>query len=118
MNTITLTNLIKALINGNDYPEGTNIIINRNELAYCNNVSMYNNLFYIHKETGSYLYVQHTDDENYVRINIILPNETLKDSYYKHHLADNFGDNHYYWDKLDNNYKSSEFTVEYKYEIS
>ena len=30
MNTITLTNLIKALINGNDYPEGTNIIINRN----------------------------------------------------------------------------------------
>ena len=27
-------------------------------------------------------------------------------------------DNHYYWDKLDNNYKSSEFTVEYKYEIS
>lgn len=60
------------------------------------------------------MYVQHTDDENYVRINIILPNETLN----KRHLADDFADNPYCWDKLDNDYESSEFTVEYKYEIS
>ena len=71
MNTITLAKLLKALINGNDYPAGTNVIINRKELVYCDNKSWYNNLLYMHKETGSYLYVQHTDDENYVRINII-----------------------------------------------
>lgn len=118
MNTITLAKLLRALINGNDYPAGTNIIINRKELVYCDNISWYNNLLYMHKETGSYLYVQHTDNENYVRINIILPNETLKDSYCKHHLADDFADNPYCWDKLDNDYESSEFTVEYKYEIS
>lgn len=38
MNTITLTRLLRALINGNDYPAGTNIIINRNELVYRDNV--------------------------------------------------------------------------------
>lgn len=38
--------------------------------------------------------------------------------YCKHHLVDDFADNSYYWDKLDNDYESSEFTVEYKYEIS
>lgn len=114
MNTITLTKLLRALINGNDYHAGTNIIINRKELVYRDNISWYNNLLYMHKKTGSYLYVQHTDDENYVRINIILPNETLN----KHHLADDFADNPYCWDKLDNDYESSEFTVEYKYEIS
>ena len=118
MNTITLAKLLRALINGNDYPAGTNIIINRKELVYCDNISWYNNLLYRHKKTGSYLYVQHTDDENYVRINIILPNETLKDSFCTYHLADDFADNPYCWDKLDNDYESFEFTVEYKYEIS
>lgn len=119
MNTITLTELVNALINGNDYPAGTNVIINRNELTYCNDISWYNNLFYRHKETGSYLYVKHTDDESDVRINIVLPNETPKDSYWKHHLADDFSDT-YYWDKLDIDYEyeTPEFTVEYKYELS
>ena len=47
MNTITLAKLLRALINGNDYPAGTNIIINRKELVYCDNISWYNNLLYI-----------------------------------------------------------------------
>lgn len=51
MNTITLAKLLRALINGNDYPAGTNIIINRKELVYCDNISWYNNLLYRHKKT-------------------------------------------------------------------
>lgn len=50
MNTITLTKLLRALINGNDYPAGTNIIINRKELVYRDNISWYNNLLYMHKK--------------------------------------------------------------------
>ena len=52
MNTITLAKLLRALINGNNYPAGTNIIINRTELVYCDNISWYNNLVYLTKETG------------------------------------------------------------------
>lgn len=87
-------------------------------LTYCNNISWYNHPIYKHKETGSFLHIQHTDNFNDVKIYIILPNENIENSYYKHHLADDFGDNPYYWDKLDDDYESSEFTVEYKYEIS
>ena len=116
METITLTQLIKTLIDGNDYPDGTNININRNELIYDDKLSVYNNLYYKHQPTGSFLFVQHTDDENDVKIHIILPNESPENDYWKHHLADDWG-NGYVWDKLDD-YKSSEFTVEYKYEIT
>lgn len=119
MKTVTLTQLIKTLIDGNDYPEETNIIINKNELTYDKVLSVYNNIYYIHQPTGAFLYVQHFDDENDVKINIILPGETLKDSYGKHHLTDDWADNPYVWDKLDDDYDSTkdEFTVEYKYEI-
>ncbi len=118
MNIITLTELINTLINGNDYPSGINITINRNELIYDNTLSVYNNLYYKHQHTGAYLFVQHTDDENYVSIHIILPNESPKTDYWKHHLADDFGDNPYVWDKLDDDYESTEFDVEYKFEIT
>ena len=118
METITLKILIQNLIQGNDYPTGTNIIINRKELVYCDNISWYNNLLYMHKETGSYLHVQHIEDENEVRIYVILPNETVKYSCWKHHLADDYADNSYYWDKLDNDYDFSDFTIEYKKEYN
>lgn len=102
---ITLTQLIQTLIDGNDYHEGTIITINKNELTYDNSLSVYNNLFYKHQPTGAYLYVHHTDDMNDVSIHIILPNESPKNDYWKHHLADDFGEG-YVWDKLDDDYNS------------
>lgn len=117
METITLTQLINSLINNNDYSDGTNIIINKDELIYDETLSVYNNLYYKHQLTDAFLFVQYTDDENFVRIHLILPNENPKDSFWKHHLADDWGDG-YVWDKLDDDYESSEFTVEYKYEIT
>ena len=115
---ITLTELINSLINGNDYPEGIAVTINRNELIYDKSISVYNNLYYKHTKTNAYLYVKYTDDENYVELYIILPTENVKINSYEHHLADDFGDNPYVWDKLDDDYESSEFEVEYKFEIS
>lgn len=115
---ITLTQLIQTLIDVNDYPEGIVITINKDELTYDKSLSVYNNLYYKHQPTGAYLFVQFTDDENFVSIYIILPNESPKNDYWKHHLADDFGDNAYTWDKLDDYYESTEFDVEYKFEIT
>lgn len=115
---ITLTELINTLINGNNYPEGIAITINRNDLIYDNTLSVYNNLYYKHQPTSAYLFVQHTDDENFVTINVILPNESPKNDYWKHHVADDFSDNLYCWNKLDNDYESTEFEVEYKFKIT
>lgn len=114
---ITLTKLIQSLIDGNDYPDGIVITINRDELTYDKSLSVYNNLYYKHQPTGAYLFVEHTDDENFVSIHVILPNESPKNDYWKHHLADDFGDS-YTWDKLDDDYESTEFDVEYKFEIT
>lgn len=116
MQTISLSELINALINGDDYPVGTNIIINRDEFEYIDDISDYNHLFYKH-ETGSYLCVHYTDDEPYVRINLILPGEDLIILNDAHHLADDWSENPYVWDKLDTDEGVQEFTVKYKYEI-
>lgn len=119
MQSISLSELINALINGNDYPIGTNIIINRDEFVYYDNISSYKNLFYKH-ETGSYLCVHYLDD-TYVRIKLILPGEDLKNLSNMHHLADDWSENPYVWDKLDTGDEapeSSEFTVKYRYIIS
>ena len=113
---ISLSQLIQTLINGNDYDNGTTITINRDELIYDESLSVYNNAYFKHQPTGSYLYVEYTDDENFVSIHVILPNESPIDDCWKHHLADDFGDD-MIWDKLDDDYESTEFDVEYKYEI-
>lgn len=113
---ITLSQLIQTLINGNDYDNGTTITINRDELVYDKPLSVYNNAYFKHQPTGSYLYVEYTDDENFVSIYVILPNESPIDDCWKHHLADDEADD-LIWDKLDDDYESTEFDVEYKYEI-
>jgi hypothetical protein len=114
---ISLSKLIRALIKGNDYAKGTIITIDRDELVYDKSLSVYNNAYFKHKPTGSYLYVEYADDENYVSIYIILPNESATDDCWKHHLADDYGDA-MIWDKLDDDYEFKEFDVEYKYEIN
>lgn len=116
MNNITLTQLINSLINGSNIIDGTLITINKNELIYDKEISYYNNLYYKHTPTNSYLFVRYTDDENDVKIYIVLPNENPKEDNWKHHLADDYGDS-YIWDKLDEDNDNVEFTVEYGFEI-
>lgn len=116
MNSITLTQLINSLVNGSDFQEGTVITINKNELIHDKEISFYNNLYYKHIPTNSYLFVQYTDDENDVKIYIVLPNESPKEDNWKHHLADDYADS-YIWDKLDEDNDNVEFTIEYRYKI-
>lgn len=114
---ITLTDLIKTLSDGKDYTEGTQIIINRNELTYDKNLSVYNFAYFKHNPSGGYLYVVYHDDENYVNMYIIFLGENPKDSRYDHHLCDDESDD-MYWNKLDDDFQFDEFEVVYKDELN
>ena len=112
METITLTEFINSFIKGKEYPKGTNIIINKTELSYNKELSVYNYAFFNHYPTGGHLYIQYSDDENFVEIYFILPNENPMDSYWKHHLADDYADD-FLWNKLDDDYEKDELNLEY-----
>lgn len=115
---MTLTELFNALLQEKDVPKYTTIEINNKELREDTSLSSYNNVFFKHNPSGGYLFVEYTDDTNDVRIYIILPNENPKQCQYKHFLADDVSDNHYCWDKLDNDCTKQCFTILYKCELS
>lgn len=112
--TISLEELINAILKGKDYPAGTNIVFDKSKLEYDEKASYYNNNFYKHIPSNCYLKFETVDDENFVRILLYLPNESFNN--FGHHIADD-DDGYYCWDKIFDD-DIDEFTVKYKEEIS
>lgn len=112
--TISLEELINAILKGKDYPVGTKIVFDKSKLEYDGKASYDNNNFYKHIPSNCYLKFETSDDENFVRILLYLPNESFNNL--GHHIADD-DDGYYSWDKIFDD-DISEFTVKYKEEIS
>lgn len=112
--TISLEELINAILKGKDYPTGTKIVFDKSKLEYDEKASYYNNNFYKHIPSNCYLKFETVDDENFVRILLYLPNESFNN--FGHHIADD-DDGYYCWDKIFDD-DIDEFTVKYKEEIS
>ena len=112
--TISLEELINAILKGKDYPAGTKIVFDKSKLEYDEKASYYNNNFYKHISSNCYLKFETVDDENFVRILLYLPNESFNN--FGHHIADD-DDGYYCWDKIFDD-DIDEFTVKYKEEIS
>ena len=113
--TISLEELINAILKGKDYPAGTKIVFDKSKLEYDEKTSYYNNNFYKHIPSKCYLKFETVDDDNFVRILLYLPNEPLNNKF-GHHIADD-DDGYNGWDKIFND-DIDEFTVNYKEEIS
>ena len=112
--TISLEELINTILKGKDYPAGTKIVFDKSKLEYDEKASYYNNNFYKHIPSNCYLKFETSDDENFVRILLYLPNESFNN--FGHHIADD-DDGYYCWDKIFDD-DIDEFTVKYKEEIS
>lgn len=112
--TISLEELINAILKSKDYPAGTKIVFDKSKLEYDEKASYYNNNFYKHIPSNCYLKFETADDENFVRILLYLPNESFNN--FGHHIADD-DDGYYCWDKIFDD-DIDEFTVKYKEEIS
>lgn len=112
--TISLEELINAILKGKDYPAGTKIVFDKSKLEYDEKASYYNNNFYKHIPSNCYLKFETADDENFVRILLYLPNESFNN--FGHHIADD-DDGYYCWDKIFDD-DIDEFTVKYKEQIT
>lgn len=112
--TISLEELINAILKGKDYPAGTKIVFDKSKLEYDEKASYYNNNFYKHIPSNCYLKFETADDEVFVRILLYLPNESFNN--FGHHIADD-DDGYYCWDKIFDD-DIDEFTVKYKEKIT
>ena len=116
---ITLTDLIKTLSDDKDYTKGTQIVINRNELTYDNDISSSNvrkyRKYYRHNPTGAYLCVQHNGC-GFVSIYLALPTENHNCIHYNHFICEDKSDD-LYWDNSDDDFQFDEFDIVYKDEL-
>ena len=112
---ITLTDLIKTLSDDKDYIKGTQIVINRNELTYDNDISSNVRKYYRHNPTGAYLCVQHNGCR-FVSFYLALPTENHNCIHYNHFICEDRSDD-IYWDDSDDDFQFDEFDIVYKDEL-